>query len=96
MFKIIYMKADFEPWWKLEGWEENIISEKNYNTKEELEKGLTELLNEFRNKFQYEECREGKYFAFWSEDEQYYCEACDEEAQIFHGIIVEEVEYNNK
>ena len=25
MFEIIYMKADFEPWWAFEGWEEHII-----------------------------------------------------------------------
>lgn len=94
MYKIIYMKADFEPWWQFEGWEEHIISEKNYDTKEQLQVELEKMLNEFRNKYEHEESREGKYYAFWSEDEKHYCEACDEDAQLYHGIIVVEVEYN--
>ena len=30
MYKIIYMKADFEPWWQFEGWEEHIVSVYSY------------------------------------------------------------------
>lgn len=94
MYKIIYMKADFEPWWQFEGWEEHIVNEQTFDSKEQLEKGLAELLNEFRNKYDHEESREGKYYAFWSEDEMHYCEACDDAVQLFHGIIVHEAEYN--
>ncbi|MEJ9281926.1 DUF1033 family protein [Ureibacillus thermosphaericus] len=63
-------------------------------TKEQFEVAIKETLNVFRKKFDHEESREGKYFAFWSEDEKTYCEACDDELQIFHGIIVQQLEYN--
>jgi len=91
MYKLIYMKADYEPWWQLEGWESHIVSERIFETKEELEQTLKQMLETFRKKYDHEESREGKYFAFWSEDEKNYCEACDENLQIFHGLIVQEV-----
>lgn len=91
MYKLIYMKADYEPWWQFEGWESNIVSEKLFETEEELEEALEEMLTSFRKTFEHEESKEGKYFAFWSEDEKTYCEACDDELQIFHGIIVQKV-----
>ncbi|NKZ31609.1 DUF1033 family protein [Ureibacillus thermosphaericus] len=94
VYKIIYMKADFEPWWQFEGWESHIVSEEVFDTKEQFEVAIKETLNVFRKKFDHEESREGKYFAFWSEDEKTYCEACDDELQIFHGIIVQQLEYN--
>ncbi|MET0960338.1 MAG: DUF1033 family protein, partial [Psychrobacillus psychrotolerans] len=25
MFEVIYMKADYEPWWLFEGWEQHIV-----------------------------------------------------------------------
>ncbi|RKQ18344.1 DUF1033 family protein [Ureibacillus endophyticus] len=89
MYKIIYMKADYEPWWKFEGWESTIVSEHNFDTKEEYDSALHELLEDFRKRYEHEECREGKYYAFWSLDEREYCEACEDDIQIFHGIILE-------
>ncbi|MFC5560290.1 DUF1033 family protein [Ureibacillus thermophilus] len=91
MYKIIYMKADFEPWWQLEDWEKQIVSEYVYDTKEQMEEALEKMLKSFREKYQHEESREGKYFAFWSDNEKSFCEACDEDLQIFHGLIVQEL-----
>ncbi|SOC23885.1 hypothetical protein SAMN05880501_11631 [Ureibacillus xyleni] len=89
MYKIIYMKADYEPWWKFEGWESTIVTENEYETKEEMDHALNNLLKEFRTRYDKEESREGKYYAFWTMDERMYCEACEDDIQIYHGIIVE-------
>lgn len=96
MYKIIYMKADYEPWWQFEDWESHIVYEQIFHTKKEMEQALQQILDDFRKKYDHEESREGKYFAFWSEDEKRFCEACDDELQIFHGIIVQEIAYNEK
>lgn len=95
MYRIIYMKADFEPWWQFEGWESNIVTKYEFQTEEEFQKGLDKILSQFRSQYEHEESKEGKYFAFWSDVEKHYCEACDDEAQIYHGIILEQVAYNN-
>lgn len=82
------MKADYEPWWKFEGWESTIVSTSEFETEKELEENLQQTLMSFRHKFQHEASKEDKYYAFWTEEEREYCEACEDDIQIFHGIIV--------
>ncbi|MEG0259780.1 MAG: DUF1033 family protein [Lysinibacillus sp.] len=90
MYAIIYMKADYEPWWKFDGWESNIVSTDYFETKEQYEPALQKTLTLFRNTYENEQSKEGKYWSFWSEEECFYCEACDDDAQVYHGIIVVE------
>lgn len=89
MFKIIYMKADYEPWWEFEGWEEMIEETFHFSTEDEYNNGVQKLLTQFREKYENEEMKKGKYIAFWNESESQYCEACEEDVQIFHGLIFE-------
>ncbi|MFC7687139.1 DUF1033 family protein [Ureibacillus sp. GCM10028918] len=96
MYQIIYMKADYEPWWKFEGWESNIISTSEFETEKEFQENLQETLLDFRQKFEHEASKEDKYYAFWTEEEREYCEACEDDIQIFHGIIVDNLIENKK
>lgn len=91
MYKIIYMKADYEPWWKFDDWETKIVNTYVYETEEEFKEGLDQLLTNFRNRYEHEKFRDNMY-AFWSDDEVEYCESCEEDVQIFHGIIIKKVE----
>ena len=59
-----------------------------YENQAELEDALDELLTKFRNTYDNEQSKNGKYFAFWSDNESKYCEACDDDSQIYHGIMV--------
>lgn len=94
MYKIIYMKADFEPWWLFEGWESHIVSTYQYNCLEEYEQALNTLLTKLRSQFEHEEIRKERYIAFWNEEECEFCEGCDEDVQIYHGIVLEENVHN--
>ncbi|MEK9198175.1 DUF1033 family protein [Ureibacillus sp. 179-F W5.1 NHS] len=89
VYQLIYMKADYEPWWKFEGWESNIVLTKQFQTEAELKKGLQEMLQDFRSRYEHEANKEGVYYAFWTDEEREYCDACDDDIQIYHGIIVE-------
>ena len=95
MYKIIYMRADFEPWWLFEGWESHVVSTYQYNNIEEYEKALNQLLAKFRSQFEHEEIRKEHFIAFWNEEECELCEGCDDYVQIYHGIILEETVQNN-
>lgn len=88
MYKIIYMKADYEPWWQFEGWEEYVVSERNFENEQQFQSAFMELVQQFRERYTNEACKQGRFYAFWSEDETEFCEACDDDAQIYHGIIV--------
>ena len=85
------MKADYEPWWQFEGWEEHIVSTNLYMSKAQFDIGLNEILQKFRKQYVNEVCKDNKYYAFWSEDEREFCEACDDDIQIYHGLIIENV-----
>ncbi|HEY4623541.1 DUF1033 family protein [Solibacillus sp. FSL R7-0668] len=89
MYKIIYMKADYEPWWQFEGWEAFIVSEQIFETAEQFQEAYEGILENFRQQYDNEATKDERYYAFWSDDECEYCEACDDEAQVYHGIIVE-------
>lgn len=95
MFKLIYMKADYEPWWQFEGWEEMVVETFLFNTEEEYYQGVEKVLTQFREKYNNEVIQKGKYIAFWNDSEAEYCEACDEDVQIYHGIILDSNLYIN-
>lgn len=88
MYKIIYMKADYEPWWQFEGWEEHIVCETSFENEQQFQNAFSELVEQFRTRYEHEACKQDRFYAFWSEDETEFCEACDDDAQIYHGIIV--------
>lgn len=90
MYKIIYMKADFEPWWQFDEWEDYIVEVYEFDSREAYEVGCVQILQDFRDKYEHEMVKQGKFYAFWKEDEIMYCEGCDEDAQLYHGLILQE------
>jgi len=87
VYEVIYMKADYEPWWLFEGWEESVISRESFEAEEEAKQSLARILTDFRAKYNNEATKSGAFWAFWSEDEKEYCIPCDDILQIFHGVI---------
>ena len=87
MYKLILMKAEYEPWWQFEDMEEKFTDVKIYSTIEKYEQEASELLSKYRLLYKNEESKDGKYFAFWKDDDLLYCEGCDEDLQIYYGII---------
>ena len=87
MYKLILMKAEYEPWWQFEDMEEKFTDVKIYSTIEKYEQEASELLSKYRLLYKNEESKDGKYFAFWKEGDLMYCEGCDEDLQIYYGII---------
>ena len=87
MYNLILMKADYEPWWQFEDIEEKYIEVMSYPTIELYEQKAVEILTNYRENYEFEKSKEGKYFAFWNKGEVAFCEGCDEDLQIYHGII---------
>ncbi|WP_342510154.1 DUF1033 family protein [Sporosarcina sp. FSL K6-2383] len=84
---MIYMKADYEPWWMFAGWEETIRSRLAFDSAQEALHYCEGLLLELRNKYPFEAMKKDSFFAFWTECEKDFCEACDEDLQLYHGVI---------
>lgn len=88
-FVIIYMKADYEPWWQFEGWEQHIVEQWNYDNEQQFHEALEQKLTQMRQKYPNERFNKEHFYAFWDEQETEYCEGCDEDTQIYHGIITQ-------
>jgi len=87
MNEIIYMKAGYEPWWMFSGWEEYIVEKQVFSSDKEASDYLELLLSKFRSMYPHEANQKGACWAFWTEDEQEFCEACDDDLQTYHGVI---------
>ena len=88
MFEVIYMKADYEPWWMFEGWEETICSRSSFADAKGALAYCATLLAELREKYELEAMKKECFYAFWSEAEKCFCEGCDEDLQLYHGVIL--------
>ena len=88
MFEVIYIKADYEPWWMFEDWEEMIRSRRTFDDVTLAQEYCEGLLAELRGKHESEAMRQDCFFAFWSNNEQCFCEGCDEDLQLYHGVIL--------
>jgi len=88
MYEVVYMKADFEPWWMFEGWEEEVLSRRTFDEEFDAIHYLEEVLSDLRGKHQNESMKKNCFFAFWSGQEIKACEACSDDLQIYHGIIL--------
>ena len=87
MHEIVCTRADYEPWWMFDDWEEKIISREKFTSIEEAQRHLEELQQDFSLRFSNHEKRGLAFDAYWNEEEMEYCEICEEDLQIFHGII---------
>ena len=82
------MKAEFEPWWMFDDWEEKVVTRHPFDNLTEAKKHLDSILAEFRLTYKNERMEKDCFFAFWSETEKVFCEACDDDLQIYHGLIL--------
>lgn len=88
MYQVIKMYGDYEPWWFLDGWEEDIVSKMNFTSYEEAMKVFQEECNRLSESFPMRRMEKGDMATFWHEDDQYWCEDCEEYLQRYHSIFV--------
>ncbi|MTB63861.1 DUF1033 family protein [Streptococcus sp. zg-86] len=94
MYRVIRMYGDFEPWWFLDGWEENIISTKEYDNYAEALQDYQRQWVCLSEQFPMRESRDSLMTAFWDPKDQYWCDECDESLQNYHSLILLEAKEN--
>lgn len=92
MYCVIEMYGDYEPWWFLDGWEEDIVAKKQFDD-------YYEALKYYKNRWlQMEEqsplykSRSDLMTIFWDPEDQRWCEECDENVQQYHSLFLLENE----
>ncbi|MCP1639865.1 hypothetical protein J2T50_001575 [Streptococcus gallinaceus] len=88
MYSVVKMYGDCEPWWFLDGWEEDIVSCKQFERYEEALRHYQQEWVYLSEEYPQRKSKVGMMTAFWEPEDQYWCEECDEHLQNFHSIML--------
>ena len=82
------MFGDFEPWWFLEDWKNDITETREFKTFEEAKEDYLAQWQSMKTQFSHFESRSTYLAAFWDEKELRWCEECAEDLQQYHSILL--------
>ncbi|MET3558273.1 hypothetical protein ABID29_001393 [Streptococcus rupicaprae] len=88
MYQVIKLYGDFEPWWFLEGWQEDIVMCQNFDDYGQAERLYQKEWQQLRQVLPQHEERTDKMSVFWDPAEQRWCEECDEFLQQYHSLLL--------
>ena len=88
MYQVVEMKGDLEPWWFLEGWQEDIISTKEFENFYDALKYYKKLWFAMEETFPCYISRSSVMTAFWDQEDKHWCEECDEYLQVYQSIAL--------
>ena len=88
MYRVIEMYGDCEPWWFLEGWEDDIVSSRKFEDYYQALKYYKQKWLELNEHFPSYKSRSDLMTIFWDTKEQEWCEDCSEDVQLFHSIVL--------
>ncbi|MBM7703630.1 DUF1033 family protein [Metabacillus iocasae] len=86
-WRVHIIKGDCEPWLFLDGWENDIKETLEFDQKEEALRQYASLIHHYHQNYENVRSNELALFSFWNEGEKEYCEACDDDLQVFHGVL---------
>lgn len=88
MYQVYLTEGEYEPWWFFDDWKTLIIEEKTFKN---LEEAVEEYNSEFfklSNTYPYQKTKKSFLTAFWCDEEKVFCESCDDDIQIYHGVML--------
>lgn len=86
LHEIFYIRSFDEPWWMLEGWQENIVSRKSFPSAGQAQKYFDREVQALSLRFT-EQKIQGRSIAFWNPGDLAYCSNCEEDLQVYHGLL---------
>ncbi|TCD45509.1 DUF1033 family protein [Streptococcus sp. X16XC17] len=91
MYCVVKLYGDCEPWWFLEGWEEDIVAAKEFKDYEEAVAFYHKERQSLAEDFSHHKSKKDHMAAFWNPKDRYWCDECAEYLQRFHSLIVMEL-----
>ena len=88
MYQVVEIKGDMEPWWFLEGWQEDIISTKEFENFYDALKYYKKLWFAMEEILPSYISRSSVMTAFWDQEDKYWCEECNEYLQVYRSIAL--------
>ncbi|MGE6752524.1 DUF1033 family protein [Rossellomorea sp. NPDC071047] len=87
-WRVMTTKSDAEPWWFFEGWEKDIVQEWTFNNRDEAIERFLEEMRRLRKSYLKSKNKKLHSIAFWDPNEVLFCEACDDDLQVYYGLII--------
>ena len=88
VYQVITMYGDNEPWWFFEEWKADIQEELTFVTLEEAQKFYQSKWRAICAEYEYIHAKPNYLCAFWNEEEERWCEECDEFLQQYVGLAL--------
>ncbi|MEG1503853.1 MAG: DUF1033 family protein [Enterococcus sp.] len=88
MYQVIMMYGDNEPWWFFEDWQRDIQTTATFDDLEAAVAYYEYQWNELKNKNTYSNAKHNYLSAFWTEEDERWCEECDDYLQQYWGIAL--------
>ena len=92
MYSVIEMYGDYEPWWFLDGWEDDIIEKRYFDDYYTALKYYKNRWLEMSEASPLYKSRSDLMTIFWDPTDQRWCEECNEEIQQYHSLLLLENE----
>jgi hypothetical protein len=86
-WKVVRIKGESEPWWFFPDWQKDISEENEFQTENEAFRQFIILVQEGKHTFDHFKEKKNT-VAFWNEGDKVFCEACDDDLQLYHGLIL--------
>ena len=92
MYSVIEMYGDYEPWWFLDGWEDDIIEKRYFDDYYTALKYYKNRWLEMSEASPLYKSRSDLMTIFWDPADQRWCEECNEDIQQYHSLLLLENE----
>lgn len=88
MYQVIKMYGDWESWWFIDGWQDDILEEKKFDEWTEAFAYFEEEWQNMRNHFPSYHSQKNLLATFWEKKDTRWCEDCGEDLQQYHSILL--------
>lgn len=88
MYQVIKMFGDWEPWWFLDDWQDDIIEEQTFEYFEEAVSFYKSEWQSLRMNLPICKCHDNFQAAFWDQTEKRWCENCGDYLQQYHSLLI--------
>ncbi|WP_201715112.1 DUF1033 family protein [Rossellomorea arthrocnemi] len=87
-WRVLTTKSDAEPWWFFEGWEKDIIKELTFDNRNEAVASFLMELRRLSENYPKSKTKKFHSVAFWDPEDIDFCEACDDDLQVYYGLVI--------
>lgn len=88
MYQVIKMYGDWEPWWFIEGWQNDIVDEKEFDNWDEALAFYKQEWQHLKDDFPSYHSQKNLLATFWRTTDKRWCEDCGDDLQQFHSILL--------